>query len=139
MEDVLWRSGWAPDRQVDLARWKNSLSEFVWHEAAEKFLREFGGIRVVVEGPGVNCAREPFEFDPDLAIGEGARFAELSDLFDRKFFPLGEIGQGEFFLGIDEEGVVYALARWALRYDVGDQALEQLVTGVAPERLNPSA
>lgn len=90
-----------------------------------------------ISGSGITCAREPFEFDPELAVGEEDRFAELSELFGRRFFPLGETGQGEFFLAIDEEGVVYLLAAWALRVGAGDSALEHLVTGVAPERLSP--
>ncbi|NEC86429.1 SUKH-3 domain-containing protein [Streptomyces sp. SID12501] len=135
VESVLRRAGWLPDRRFDLAPWKSSMSGFLWHAAAEEFLQEFGGIRVDISGSGITCAREPFEFDPELAIGEEGRFAELSELFGRSFFPLGEIGQGEFFLAIDEEGVVYLLAAWVLRVSSGDSALEHLVTGVAPERL----
>ncbi|MEV5594683.1 SUKH-3 domain-containing protein [Streptomyces sp. NPDC052496] len=137
VEGVLRRSGWLPDRRVDLARWKVLAAEFTWHAAAEKFLQEFGGLRVDIGGPGITCAREPFEFDPELAVGEGERFAELSGLFGLRFFPLGEVGQGEFFLAIDEEGAVYLLGAGASRYGVGDLALERLVTGVAPERLSP--
>ncbi|MFD7631535.1 SUKH-3 domain-containing protein [Streptomyces sp. NPDC059851] len=136
VEGVLRRAGWLPDRRVDLAQWKVSSAEFTWHAAAEKFLQEFGGLRVDNSGPGITCARESFEFDPELAIGEGERFAELSELFGHKFFPLGEVGQGEFFLAIDEEGAIYLLGAWVLRHGPGDLALEHLVTGVAPERLS---
>ncbi|MEU3540235.1 SUKH-3 domain-containing protein [Streptomyces paromomycinus] len=137
VEDVLRRSGWLPGRRVDLARWKVSAAEFTWHSAAEVFLQEFGGLRVDIDGPGITCAREPFEFDPELAVGEGERFAELSALFGLGLFPLGEVGQGEFFLAIDEEGDIYRLGAGASRYGVGDLALGHLVTGVAPERLGP--
>lgn len=137
VEGALRLAGWVPDRRVDLDQWKASLSEFTWHAAAEEFLQEFGGIRVDISGPGITCAREPFEFDPELAIGEGEKFAELSELFGHKFFPLGEVGQGEFFLAIDEEGAIYLLGGWALKHGVGDAALEHLVTGVAPEKLSP--
>ncbi|MCR8944931.1 SUKH-3 domain-containing protein [Streptomyces sp. OUCMDZ-4982] len=137
VEDVLRRAGWLPGRRIDIAPWKLSATEFVWHAAAESFLQEFGGLRVDISGPGITRAREPFEFDPELAIGEGGKFANLSELFDRKFSPLGEIGQGEFFLAIDEEGIIYLLGDWALKYGTGDFALEKLVTGVAPERLSP--
>ena len=135
--DVVLRSaGWLPDRRIDLAGWKALLAGFMWHDAAERFLQEFGGIRVVVRGPGVTCSREPFEFDPELAVGEEGRFAELSGMFGRKFFPLGEFAQGEFFLAIDEENIIYLLGSWALRYGEVDQALEKLVSGVAPEKLD---
>lgn len=115
------------------------MSGFAWHSAAEEFLREFGAIRVEVSGSGISCAREPFEFDPELAAGEEGRFTELSETFDRKFFPVGEIGQGEFFLAIDEESVIYLLAGWVLRQGAKDLALKHLVTGVRPERLYPPA
>uniref|UniRef100_A0AAU2A5X7 SUKH-3 domain-containing protein n=1 Tax=Streptomyces sp. NBC_00093 TaxID=2975649 RepID=A0AAU2A5X7_9ACTN len=138
VDSVLRRAGWLPDRQVDLAPWKTSMSDFRWHAAAEEFLQEFGGIRVDISGSGITCTRESFEFDPELAVGEEDRFAELSELFGRRFFPLGETGQGEFFLAIDEEGVVYLLASRVLRVGAGDSALENLVTGVAPEVLDPS-
>lgn len=114
------------------------MPDFVWHGAAEEFLQEFGGLRVDISGPGITCAREPFELDPELAIGEEERFAEISESFNRTFFPVGELGQGEFFLAIDEEGVVYLLGARVLRLGAGDLALEHLVTGVAPERLSPS-
>ncbi|WP_439675168.1 SUKH-3 domain-containing protein [Embleya sp. MST-111070] len=137
VESVLRQAGWVPGRRVDLDPWKASIPNFAWHVAAEDFLREFGGIRVEHGGPGVTRAREPFEFDPELAVGEEDRFAELSESYGRKFFPLGEIGLGEFFLAIDEEGIVYLVAAVALRYGPGDLALEFLVTGVGPERIYP--
>ncbi|MFD9601967.1 SUKH-3 domain-containing protein (plasmid) [Streptomyces sp. NBC_01224] len=137
VESILLRSGWFPHRRFDLAQWRAALPDFTWHAAAEEFLQEFGGIRVDIAGPGVTCAREPFQFDPELALGEEGRFAEMSEMFDRKFFPLGEVGQGEFFLAIDEEGIIYLLGAWVFRLGVGDLALEHLVTGVAAERLSP--
>lgn len=139
VEDVLRRAGWVPDRRVDLSQWRVSAAEFTWHAAAEKFLQEFGGLRVDISGPGITCTREPFEFDPDLAIGEGEKFAELSEFFDRHLFPLGELGQGEFFLAIDEEEVIYLVGSWVLKHGAKDLALEHLITGVAPERLSPPA
>ncbi|MFF4985455.1 SUKH-3 domain-containing protein [Streptomyces sp. NPDC001046] len=138
-EDVLRRAGWFPDRRVGLSQWRASAAEFTWHAAAEKFLQEFGGLRVDISGPGITCARESFEFDPDLAIGEGEKFAEFSEFFDRRFFPLGELGRGEFFLAIDEEEVIYLVGAWVLKHGAKDLALEHLITGIAPERLSPPA
>ncbi|MCA2213288.1 SUKH-3 domain-containing protein [Jidongwangia harbinensis] len=137
VEHVLRRAGWVPHRRVDISRWKASVPEFDWHAAAEDFLTEFGGLRVDIDGPGTTCVREPFEFDPDLAVGEEERFADLSDRYGHRFFPLGEVGQGEFFLAIDEQSVVYLVATAVLRHGSVDLALEQLITGVAPERLSP--
>lgn len=136
VESVLRQAGWVQDRRVDLTRWKAIMSNFAWNAAAEEFLAEFGGVRVENDGPGITCARESFEFDPELAIGEEGRFSELSEFFGIGFFPLGEVGQGESFLAIDEEGILYLLGSWAFRLGVGDLALEHLVTGVAAERLD---
>ncbi|MFD7225520.1 SUKH-3 domain-containing protein [Streptomyces sp. NPDC059892] len=135
-ESALRRSGWFPDRRVNITRWKATMPNFAWNAEAEEFLAEFGGVRVENDGPGITCARESFEFDPELAIGEEGRFSELSEFFGLGFFPLGEVGQGEFFLAIDEEGILYLLGSWAFRLGVGDLALEHLVTGVAAERLD---
>jgi hypothetical protein len=135
LETVLRAAGWSPNRRVGLDAWRVSLSEFGWHGAAERFLQEFGGLRVAVAGPGVNVARAPFEFDPEGAVGEEERFAELSDVFGRKFFPIGELANGEFFLGIDENGILYRLLGDAAEYGPVDQALEHLFRGIRPTTL----
>ncbi|WP_184938245.1 SUKH-3 domain-containing protein [Kitasatospora kifunensis] len=135
VEQTLRSAGWFPGRSVEVGSWRDSMHGFPFHAAAGEFLQEFGGLRVTVAGPGISCAREPFEIDPDLAVGEEGRFAEMSNIFGRRFFPLGETARGEFFLAIDEEGVIYLLQGWVLSLGPSDTALERLVTGVAAERL----
>ncbi|MFC0006125.1 SUKH-3 domain-containing protein [Micromonospora siamensis] len=139
VEAVLRQAGWFPQRRIDLGAWQISMREFSWHAAATRFLQEFGGIRVEVSGPGVSCARVPFEFDPELAVGEEERFAEFSEVFGRRFFPVGELGQGEFFLAIDDEAVLYYLSARLFRLGQVDSALACLASGVAAERLDPPA
>lgn len=139
VECVLRLADWFPGRQVETGPWIRSLPDFPWHAAADEFLREFGGLRVAISGPGITCACEPFEVDPELAVGEEGRFEELSELFGCQFSPVGETGRGEFFLAIDQEGILYLLAAWALRLGPGDLAVERLVSGIAPERLDPPA
>ncbi|WP_405437555.1 SUKH-3 domain-containing protein [Streptomyces avidinii] len=134
-DDALRRAGWFPGRQVDVAPWRNSMQGFPMHVAAEEFLREFGGIRVQVSGPGVTCMRIPFEIDPELALGEEDRFLEISRRFDCSLFPVGMKDSGDFFLCIDEDGTVYGLMNWLFLLGRGDAALEHLVTGVAGERV----
>ncbi|WP_340379304.1 SUKH-3 domain-containing protein [Streptomyces sp. SS7] len=63
-ERVLSSSGWFPGRRTDIGVWKERLSGFSWHPAAERFLTEFGGVSVEVSGSGVDVAREPFDLDP---------------------------------------------------------------------------
>ncbi|MFB6633093.1 SUKH-3 domain-containing protein [Streptomyces sp. NPDC056362] len=138
MERTLRSSGWIPGRHVDIQAWREQLSEFPWHPAAERFLAEFGGLAVDVSGPGVSVAREPFVINPELAVGEEERFEELSTMFGRRFFPVGELEDCAFFLGIDEEGVLYSLAAWAFNLGPSDEALGNLIKGVKAVRLNPS-
>ncbi|MGW3360279.1 SUKH-3 domain-containing protein [Streptomyces bungoensis] len=135
-EEVLRSAGWLPGRRTNIESWKEQLTQFSWHAAAEGFLAEFGGLTVSIDGPGVTCAREPFRIDPVLAVGEEERFEELSDLFSRRFFPVGEFGVGDFFLGIDEEGVLYLLAAWAFRLGKSDEGLESLIKGVKGVKLS---
>ncbi|WP_327136060.1 SUKH-3 domain-containing protein (plasmid) [Streptomyces sp. NBC_01343] len=135
IEGALRAAGWFPGRQVDISAWRNSMQGFPMHVAAEEILREFGGIHVQVSGPGVTCMRTPFEFDPELAVGEEDRFLELSRRFDCSLFPVGMKDSGDFFLAIDEDGTVYALMNWLFSLGHGDDALERLVTGVAGERV----
>ncbi|MFF1444602.1 SUKH-3 domain-containing protein [Streptomyces sp. NPDC058295] len=98
--EVLEASGWTAGRRVDTAGWRSRFETvgLVMHDAAEKFLQEFGGLSVNHGGPGINRAREPFELDPGLAWAEGDRFSEWSDFLGRRFFPLGELDHGRFFL-----------------------------------------
>ncbi|WP_428986466.1 SUKH-3 domain-containing protein [Streptomyces camelliae] len=66
VDEVLEALGWTPGRKVDTARWR-SMFEAVglpMHDTAEAFLQEFGGLTVNVSGPGISCARTPFELDP---------------------------------------------------------------------------
>lgn len=140
VEEALMRAGWWPDRRVDTAAWRAQLeaSGFAFHEAAEQFLSEFGGLSVEHGGHGISRAREPFEFDPLLALGEDGRFNEWGDLIGKRIAPLGELDQGKYFLGIDEDGVIYLVADWLARFGAGVSGLDCLVLGVAPESLYDS-
>ncbi|WP_082801189.1 SUKH-3 domain-containing protein [Herbidospora cretacea] len=55
-ERILARAGWKPGRQVDTSAWLSRLEAdgFVMHDAAERFLREFGGLVVPHGGPGIS-------------------------------------------------------------------------------------
>jgi hypothetical protein len=102
------------------------------HEAAEEFLSEFGGLVFDISGPGISCAREPFELDPLLAEGEEDRFADWSEVIGKSLYPIGEGDQGHYFLAIDESGEVYLVADWVAAFGPADKALEGLTLGVAP-------
>lgn len=136
--DVLRACGWDPQRTVDPKRWTFPFEErgIRANPVVQEFLREFGGLSVDVSGPGVNCAREPFELDPLLCLGEEDRFSEWGEELGLHLFPLGELDQGRFFLGMDENGVVYLVADWVARFGPWPQAIDALVRGVAPEEIS---
>ncbi|MFE7446113.1 SUKH-3 domain-containing protein [Streptomyces chartreusis] len=138
MCEVLKASGWAAGRRIDTTGWR-SLFEgvgIVMHEAADTFLQEFGGLTVSIGGPGISRAREAFTLDPELAWGEEDRFGEWSAELDRKLFPLGELGHGRFFLGIDEAHEVYLVETWAASFGAMPHALENLILGAMPRRID---
>jgi hypothetical protein len=134
-ERVLRAAGWYPGRRVDVSEWKRLLAAggVHMHAAAEEFLREFGGLYVSSEGPGVTSGREPFEIDPALcADSEEDRFLAWGEEIGRPVFPLGELDDGRFCLGIDEYGEIYLVETWLASFGRGDEAMEKLVLGYMP-------
>lgn len=104
------------------------------HRAAAEFLVEFGGLNLEIDGRGVSCAREPFELDPGLCVGEEDRFAGWGADLGCALFPIGELDRGRFFLGISEIGEVFLVATWVASFGIGDAALESLILGVMPQK-----
>lgn len=135
VELLLRRSGWFPKRSVEISGYKDRLPGFLWHEAVERFLEEFGGIRIDLQGPGRSVAKEPFEIDPVLAVGEESRFEELSHKIHRQLFPVGEFGQGEFYLAVDQESILYLVGSSVFRLGSPAEGIEKLVLGIQGARL----
>ncbi|MGW0856227.1 SUKH-3 domain-containing protein [Streptomyces sp. NPDC002690] len=131
---VLRGAGWYPGRSIDTTVWRERLEAdgFRIHAAAEDFLREFGGLTVGGSGSGITRAREAFELDPLLALGEDDRFGEWGEEIRRSLFPLGELDHGHAFLGLDEQGELYVVASWLARFGRMPEAMENLVLGVMP-------
>ena len=107
------------------------------HPAAERFLAEFGGLVVDIHGLGRTAAKEPFELDPELCQGEEGRFRDWSEFIGRSIFPLGELDHGRFFLGIDEDSVIYLVIDWLASFGPDDAGLIALCQGTAPRQLSP--
>ena len=133
-ETVLRNAGWAPGRQTDISAWvaeweKVGVSA---HDAAQSFLREFGGLSVDISGPGITVARTPFELDPEQCEGEDDRFLDWSEDIGHSLFPIGVLDMGRYFLGIDENSEVYALELWVASYGRMPEAMDNLITGVRP-------
>jgi len=133
--ETLLSSGWTPGRLVDIRQWIEVLDGegFAIHEAARKFLSEFGGIFVDVQGSGISCARVPFELDPTLCSGESDRFSDWGRRLGRALYPIGELDYGQFFLAIDEDGVLFIVSDVVGRLDLREKGLDMLIRGIAAD------
>ncbi len=132
------KAGWYPGRDVSelVEKWKRKLSRpgrFYMFAAAERALREFGGIRVEVEGPGLECARSGFRINPMLAGWELDRFSAYEERIGVRIFPLGLAVGGSCFLTIGEDGRVFLSVEdvWPLGDSLAD-ALDALIVGRKP-------
>ncbi len=141
---ILKKAGWHPNRdnleRLDI--WKHRLlgpdGYCDMFPAAEQALREFGGIRVEQTGPGRECARSPFVFDPMLAEGEADRFADAESHVGGRLFPLGEAIGGHAFLAIAEDGRVFLVADEVAELGKSIyEAVEALVIGLLPRSVAP--
>ena len=131
---TLARAGWFPGRSVNIDHWAGLLRDegIELHAAAEAFLREFGGLVVDKSGPGISRAREPFTLDPATCVGEGDRFLEWSEELGRRIVPVGELGQGRFFLGLDETSELCLVETYVATFGRMPAGLKRLMRGAMP-------
>lgn len=134
---VLYAAGWTEQRSVEneTEAWSIELSPgFRLFPAAEMALRQYGGIHIKQSGPGEETARESFELNPLLAIGEEDRFDEHASRLGEPLYPLGEAGNGHVFLAIAPDGRVFALMDdlWFLGESM-EAAIERLILGQSPK------
>ncbi|MDW4911143.1 SUKH-3 domain-containing protein [Streptomyces sp. ADMS] len=132
---VLRLAGWHPSRSVPTGGWEGILHEadegFVIHEAARRFLSEFGGLEIDQRGPGRTMARSPFRLDPSLAKWDYEIFEVLSDEAEADLYPIGDLGQGNLYLGMSQSGAVYmGMDSVELLADTADGALDKLIQGI---------
>jgi hypothetical protein len=146
VEDVLKQAGWFPGRAVsdeELDPW----CAFSWQgesgychafPAAYRVLREFGGLVVEQELPGITCLRESFSTDPLSALGiDDHNWIFNQWDVDDVLFPLGWIGeQKDRVLAITPRGRVYGFGYIPCLYgDTFDQAIDNLIIGIKPLQL----
>ncbi|MFI9768216.1 SUKH-3 domain-containing protein [Streptomyces sp. NPDC052415] len=131
---VLRRAGWYPGRSVCTAEWENTLREhggFEMHEAARRFLAEFGGLESTERGPGKTMARMGFTFDPTVAEWDDEIFDVLSGQAGVDLYPIGSADRRNNYLGIASNGAVYVgMDSVTLLAETADEALEKLVEGI---------
>ncbi|MFC9426344.1 SUKH-3 domain-containing protein [Streptomyces sp. NPDC056987] len=138
VDRILREAGWTPGRQVSTEPWLASFEAegLQRHPVVSAFLAEFGGLAVDISGPGISRAREPFEFDPMLCLGEGDRFLEWGEEINKSIFPVGVHDGGRFFLGIDEQDELYLVETWVASFGQMPEAMSNLILGVRPVIVN---
>ncbi|MCF3137220.1 SUKH-3 domain-containing protein [Streptomyces olivochromogenes] len=68
-------------------------------------------------------------------LGPRLRFADWSSTVGRDIFPIGQLEEGRFFLGIDETSEIYLIETWVATFGPAQEALEKLVLGISPRRI----
>jgi hypothetical protein len=136
VREILSAAGWFPGRRIEerVDQWAELLvhpNGFVLFPAARAVLLEFGGLQIDQQGPGIECAREPLDLDPLLALNEEDLFAAHSKRLGAKLFPIGEALSGQAFLAISEDGQVFLVMDdvW-FTGKTFDEALERLIHGI---------
>ncbi|QDY76760.1 SUKH-3 domain-containing protein [Streptomyces qinzhouensis] len=132
VDRVLREAGWTPGRQVNAEPWLAAFEAegLLRNPVVSAFLTEFGGLAVNISGPGISRAREPFEFNPMLCLGEGDRFLEWGEEIKKSIFPVGVHDEGRFFLGVDERGELYLVETWVASFGRMPEAMSNLILGV---------
>jgi hypothetical protein len=133
----LTAAGWRPGRQVDVRGWAEELSKssgFHMHDAAARFLAEFGGLNVP-RGPhrGEVVASVTFELDPLLGTKQREWFQSLNCAAVGELYPIGNAGGGHAILAVDEESTVFMMFGYQCRrIGIGSEAVANLILGRRP-------
>lgn len=130
-KEVLRRAGWRPGRSVPTDTWEATLGErgsFVAHEAARRFLSEFGGLVTYGWPADSITTSSAIRFDPHRAQWQHERFAKASREAGALLYPVGTADEGASFLGIAEDGALHLMRDRVERLAPStDQALARLI------------
>jgi hypothetical protein len=132
-------AGWRPGRRAFAVEfWIDHFEEQECPptDAAVDFLVEFGGLDVLISGMGITRAREPFDLDPVLCSGNVDRFIDWGQEIGRSLFPIGVLGPYRQCLGIDEFSEIYLIETQIASFGRMPDAMEALVLGRMPVRLD---
>ncbi|MFJ1825412.1 SUKH-3 domain-containing protein [Streptomyces sp. NPDC088178] len=147
VDAALRAAGWQPGRWDirQAEEWADALRSHTspaGHQhaifpAAVEAWAEFGGLHITASAPGRQIAPAPVRIDPMRGLHLARTLGDLGRALETEVSPLGEEGDGQAVLAIDNEGRVYSIDHtgdWYLGPDI-DQALATLVGGIQPERL----
>ncbi|MEV3930109.1 MULTISPECIES: SUKH-3 domain-containing protein [unclassified Streptomyces] len=143
LRDAGWQPGRWDIRQAE--EWADALRSHAspaGHQhavfpAAVEAWAEFGGLTLTSPAPGRQIATATVRIDPISGLHLARTLGDLGRALATEVAPLGEEGDGQAVLAIDNEGRVYSIDHtgdWYLGSDI-DRALETLMTGAQPSRL----
>ena len=133
---VLRAGGWFPGRSVPTETWESVLlqtGEFEIHDAARRFLAEFGAVGVPYRDPWDAMPWMEFSLDPLLAFWDEEIIDDLAEQAGVDLYPIGMRDRGNQYLAMAEDGSVYAGmdSVWLLA-PTPDEALQRLASRIRP-------
>jgi SUKH-3 immunity protein len=149
VERALRQAGWYLGRALaesQLEQWYAFKYKSVpgYHQiipSALVVLREFGGLLIEQDAPGVTCYRESFSIDPLTALGlKESSWHTYEWLLEESLFPLGVTGSSQDdILAITGSGKVLYMPNEGPLLLVGNtfaHALNSLIVGIMPLALH---
>ncbi|MEW1602941.1 SUKH-3 domain-containing protein [Streptomyces sp. NPDC093808] len=134
---VLRRAGWRPGRFVRTGTWEAVVPErggCAVHDAARRFLAEFGALAVPHRDPADAMPWLEFSLDPLAAMWDAEIIDDLAEQAGAELYPIGTRDRGNQYLAMAEDGAVYAgMDSVHLLALTPDEALRRLTARVRPE------
>ncbi|MGW7257024.1 SUKH-3 domain-containing protein [Streptomyces sp. NPDC054834] len=127
---VLRAGGWFPGRSVPTTTWEGILSEtdeYEIHDAARRFLAEFGGVGVPYPAPHGAMPWMEFRLDPLLAMWDAEIIDDLGEQAGVGLYPIGMVDRRNQYLAMADDGAVYVgMDNVSLLAPTPDEALVKL-------------
>ncbi|WP_430727329.1 SUKH-3 domain-containing protein [Streptomyces beigongshangae] len=109
---MLRAGGWYPGRAIPTQTWEDALlqsGEYEIHDAARRFLAEFGAVGVPHRDPLDATSWLEFRLDPLLAFWDAEIIEDLAEQAGvDSLYPIGMRDRGNQYLAMAADGAVYA-------------------------------
>jgi hypothetical protein len=103
------------------------------HDAARRFLTEFGAVGVPYREPWDSMPWMEFTLDPLLAFWDAEIIDDLAEQAGVDLYPIGMRDRGNQYLAMAEDGSVYAgMDSVRLPAPTPDEAMQKLTSRIQP-------